>query len=149
MNDYGELVYQLVRFAFTGSLLLILFLLLKATIRDIEIESRDRGDGSGLAGEIAQLHILDGSGSNLRAGEVIEIRHRVVLGRAAECDIVADDPSVSTVHAAVFSNHGGWLVEDLGSTNGTYVSGKPVVGPTAIGSGEMMQIGRIRIRLLC
>ena len=34
MNDYGELVYQLVRFAFTGSLLLFLFLLLKATIRE-------------------------------------------------------------------------------------------------------------------
>ncbi|CAN5779437.1 hypothetical protein BH24CHL4_BH24CHL4_02550 [soil metagenome] len=149
MTDYGELLYQVVRFAFAGSLLLFLFLLLRATVKEIEAGARDRIDLGQLTGQVAQLHIVDGASSQLRAGEVIEIRRRVVVGRSPDCDIVAGDSSVSTVHGAVFASSDGWVVEDFGSTNGTYVSGRPVNGTATIENGETVQFGRVRMRLMC
>ena len=147
MTDSGDLLYQIVRFAFTGSLLLFLLLLLRATLREIDIATRDEA-GAG-APRIAQLHVEDGAGSQFQPGDMIEINRRVVVGRSPECDIIADDPSVSTLHAALFSSTDHWFVEDFGSTNGTYVSGKPVVQTMAIESGETIQFGRIRMRLMC
>jgi len=95
------------------------------------------------------LHIVDGANSQLQVGDVIEFNRKVVIGRSAECDIVADDASVSTMHAAVFSSAAGWQVEDFGSTNGTYVSGRAVIGTTAVENGETIQFGRVRMRLMC
>jgi hypothetical protein len=149
VNDLGDLLAQGVRFAFAGSLLLFLFLLLRATIKEIELSTRDRPDSGQPRDSLAQLHVVDGAGSQLEAGEVIEFNRRVVVGRSPECDIVAGDNSVSTIHAAVFMDSGGWVVEDFGSTNGTYVSGRPVNGAAPVENGEMIQFGRVRMRLLC
>ncbi len=52
---------------------------------------------------------------------------RAVLGRAPDCDVVVDDPSVSAHHAEVVWSDGRWVVRDLGSTNGTRVGLAPVV----------------------
>ena len=51
---------------------------------------------------------------------------RVVIGRSRECDIVLDDPNVSRRHAELRREDGGWLVVDLGSTNGMKVNGRRV-----------------------
>jgi hypothetical protein len=149
VSDYGDLLYQVVRFAFAGSLLLFLFLLLRATVKEIEVGTRDLADSGSLGGQLAQLHIVDGAASQLQPGEVIEINHRVVVGRSPECDIVVDDSSVSTMHASVFADGDSWQIEDFGSTNGTYVSGRPVHGVSPVENGEMIQFGRVRMRLLC
>ena len=149
MNDYGDLLYHVVRFAFAGSLLLFLFLLLRATVKEIEIGTQDRLSPGQAPSQIAQLHIVDGADSQLQPGDFIEINRRVVIGRSTECDIVAADSSVSTMHAALYWGGEGWLVEDFGSTNGTYVSGRPVVGTTPLENGETVQFGRVRMRVMC
>ncbi|MEA2405507.1 MAG: hypothetical protein QOE08_2154 [Thermoleophilaceae bacterium] len=51
---------------------------------------------------------------------------RVVLGRSRECDIVIDDPNISRRHAELRREGGGWVVADLGSTNGVKVNGRRV-----------------------
>jgi pSer/pThr/pTyr-binding forkhead associated (FHA) protein len=53
------------------------------------------------------------------------------------------------MHASVFAVGNGWHIEDFGSTNGSYVSGRPVHGTSPIENGEMIQFGRVRMRLLC
>jgi two-component system cell cycle response regulator len=53
-------------------------------------------------------------------------RNEVVLGRGSDCDIQVDRDSVSRRHARVFRNGEQWMVEDLGSTNGSYVNDVPV-----------------------
>ncbi len=53
-------------------------------------------------------------------------RNEVVLGRGSDCDIQVDRDSVSRRHARVFRNAEQWTVEDLGSTNGSYVNDVPV-----------------------
>jgi hypothetical protein len=51
---------------------------------------------------------------------------RVVLGRSRDCDVRLDDPNVSRRHAELRREEGGWVVADLGSTNGVKVNGRQV-----------------------
>jgi pSer/pThr/pTyr-binding forkhead associated (FHA) protein len=76
-------------------------------------------------------------------GRTFPIGEEVTIGRAAGCGIaLADDTFVSQLHARLFVRDGALFVEDLGSTNGTYVNRKRVGAPVAVGRGDRIQVGR-------
>jgi pSer/pThr/pTyr-binding forkhead associated (FHA) protein len=60
---------------------------------------------------------------------------------------VLDDPYASAQHAVLTYRGRGWYVEDLASTNGTFVGGAPVTGVTALGYGDEIVVGDTRLRL--
>jgi pSer/pThr/pTyr-binding forkhead associated (FHA) protein len=75
-------------------------------------------------------------------GAAFEIGPEVTVGRAAGCHIaLPDDTFVSQLHARVFERSGQVYVEDLGSTNGTYVNGHRVSAPTPMHKGDSLQVG--------
>lgn len=74
---------------------------------------------------------------------------RVVLGRAESADVILPDPSVSPRHATLREHGASWLVQDEGSTNGTWVSGVRL-SPGAqrvIADGDEVRIGRVWLRI--
>jgi pSer/pThr/pTyr-binding forkhead associated (FHA) protein len=76
-------------------------------------------------------------------GRVFDVAEEVTIGRAAGCGIaLSDDTFVSQLHARVFVRDGALFVEDLGSTNGTFVNRKKVGPPIAVRRGDRIQIGR-------
>jgi len=78
-----------------------------------------------------------------RRGQVFEVTDEVTVGRAAGCGISLDDDTyVSQLHARLFRRDGTIYVEDLGSTNGTYLNKKKVSGPQALHRGDRVAIGR-------
>jgi hypothetical protein len=76
-----------------------------------------------------------------RKGRTYDLRDEQTVGRAAGCQITLDDTYVSQLHARVFSKDGAWYVEDLGSTNGTYLNSKRVSGALAVKRGDRVKIG--------
>jgi pSer/pThr/pTyr-binding forkhead associated (FHA) protein len=68
------------------------------------------------------------------------------IGRSRECDIVVDDPGVSRRHAAVRGGPDGWVVEDLGSTNGSAVNGVALEGARVLASGDQIELGSTTLR---
>lgn len=68
-----------------------------------------------------------------------------VLGRSRECDIVLGDTNVSRRHAEIRAHGSGWVVEDLGSTNGVRVNGTPARGATTIKGGDRLEIGTVPV----
>ena len=78
-----------------------------------------------------------------RAGATYPIAPEMTIGRAAGCHVsVPTDTYVSNLHARVFQADGQIFVEDLGSTNGTFVNGARISGPTAVQAGDRIQAGR-------
>jgi pSer/pThr/pTyr-binding forkhead associated (FHA) protein len=65
---------------------------------------------------------------------------RVVMGRLTECDIHLQDANVSREHAAFVAEGAGWVIEDLGSTNGTVLNGKSV-SFQRLADGDVIQVG--------
>lgn len=76
------------------------------------------------------------------AGSEHPVDGELILGRErGTADLVLDDPGVSRRHARVLSEDDGVLVEDLGSSNGTYVNGRRISGPVELDAGDELQLG--------
>jgi pSer/pThr/pTyr-binding forkhead associated (FHA) protein len=71
----------------------------------------------------------------------------VLIGRAPECTLVLDDDFASARHARLFPQDGGWVVEDTGSTNGTFLGGVRVTDPARVEPGVPVRVGRTVLEL--
>ena len=71
----------------------------------------------------------------------------ILIGRAAGCTLVLDDDFSSSRHARVFPDNGQWYVEDLGSTNGTFVGRQRVTDPVPVGIGSQIKVGQSILEL--
>jgi len=71
----------------------------------------------------------------------------ITIGRAEDCTLVITDDYSSARHAKLVPRDGQWLLEDLGSTNGTYLDRAKVSGPTPVPLGVPIRIGRTSIEL--
>lgn len=65
-----------------------------------------------------------------------------IIGRAPECDIVLDDRLASRTHAKLTCTPDRWVVQDLASSNGTFVNGTPVAGARQLAPGDVIVVGR-------
>ena len=94
----------------------------------------------------APTHVLVTAGSN--TGERAELdKGPVLIGRGADAAIRLDDDYVSTRHARIAASGDQWFVEDLGSTNGTYVGTVRITQPTTISLGTQVRIGKTVLEL--
>ena len=81
------------------------------------------------------------------AGRRLPLRGEVTVGRA-DTDLELNDAEVSRAHAVLRAQPDGTVeVEDLGSTNGTYIDDVPVIGPALFGPGQQLRIGSTVLRL--
>ena len=71
----------------------------------------------------------------------------IVIGRAPDATVVLDDDFVSTHHAQLTPNGVHWIVEDLGSTNGTWIDRTRISAPTVLRPGTTLRIGRTSMDL--
>lgn len=77
-----------------------------------------------------------------RAGHRFDVDDEITLGRSPSCGIAMTyDVYASTVHARIFRDGSRISVEDLGSTNGTFVNSERVSKPTRLGRGDLVQVG--------
>ena len=75
------------------------------------------------------------------SGKAWALAGEVSIGRAAGCQVTIDDTYASQIHARVFTRDNQWQIEDLGSTNGTWLNRHKVAGPMVIKLGDVVQIG--------
>lgn len=74
-------------------------------------------------------------------GAIMRIDDELTIGRAAACTLTLDDTFVSQQHASIVRRDRQHLVEDLGSTNGTFVNRERIIGPVVLHPGDRVQIG--------
>jgi pSer/pThr/pTyr-binding forkhead associated (FHA) protein len=83
-------------------------------------------------GQKARTHRLDGP---------------VQIGRAEACQLQLSDTYVSSFHARIYARDGSWYVEDLGSTNGTYLNQRRITAPTEVKAGDRLRVGKTTLEL--
>ncbi len=94
----------------------------------------------------APTHVAITEGAN--AGETISLDLApLLIGRGSDAAIRLDDDYVSTRHARIASSGDQWFVEDLGSTNGTYIGSSRLTQPATVSLGTQIRIGKTTLEL--
>jgi pSer/pThr/pTyr-binding forkhead associated (FHA) protein len=81
-------------------------------------------------------------------GTILDLnQQQITMGRANDATLVLNDDYASSRHARIFPQDGQWIVEDLGSTNGTYLDRQKVTRPTPVPVGVPIRIGKTVLEL--
>lgn len=100
---------------------------------------RPRKPQKGRAGRVARLIVVE---PKAHRGTAYALQGEITIGRDPACTIsIPDDTFVSTLHARVFDHDGQPMVEDLGSTNGSFHNGGKLVGSRLLHPGDRFQVG--------
>ena len=83
----------------------------------------------------------------LPGGERVPLDRPLALGRAPASDLVLDDPSVSRAHAEIVVGEDGLMLQDVGSSYGTFVDGRQLTGPVALTNGMHIELGDCRLEV--
>jgi hypothetical protein len=147
----SEAVLTVLKFCFLALLYLFLARVVRVVVLELRSPAAEVSGGGAPAAAPRRDKRSEGRGTlrlrllepSPRKGEVIPIPAEVTVGRGGGCGIVlADDTYVSTLHARLFQQNSQAFVEDLGSTNGTFVNAKRITSPTRLKRGDQVQFGQ-------
>ena len=139
--DAAVLAIWVLRLLFLGALYAFLWMVVRALIRDLRSASREP------MRELGRLVVVASPSGEPPPGATFALDAITSLGRDVNNSIVLDDEFASASHAVLTYRGRAWYVEDIGSTNGTFVNGSQVDGLAPIAFGDEIQIGHARLRL--
>jgi hypothetical protein len=131
----------IVRIIFLLLLYLFLFMIARSLLRDLRAAANEP------TAELGRLVVVASPSGEPTAGTTLPLDAITTLGRDVNNAIVVDDEFVSADHAVLTFRGRTWYVEDLDSTNGTFVNGSPIDGVEPVGYGDEIQLGQVRLRL--
>jgi len=135
------LTVWVVRLLFLGLLYLFLFRIARALVGDLRAAAREPG------AELGRLVVVSSPAGEPEEGTSLALDAIATLGRDVNNAVVVEDQFVSAEHAILTFRGRAWYLEDLGSTNGTFVNGAPVEGVAPLDFGDVIQLGQVRLRL--
>lgn len=138
--DGFVLTLWLIRILFLVLLYGFLFAVARILMRDLRAASRGPA-------ELGRLVVLASPEGEPPVATSFPLDAVTTLGRDVNNTIVVEDPFASAEHVALTFRGRAWYVEDLGSTNGTYVNGMPIDRVAPLGFGDELQVGEVRFRL--
>jgi hypothetical protein len=151
-----SVVLLILRYAFLVLLIIFIIKLVKWMFCDLANDKALLPDGLRGLSEIkdvketagAKLIVVNSSSPDLNCGDAFEIDRDIVLGRIGSSDIVIRDTFTSSKHARVFIKTGHYWLEDLGSTNGTFLNEVLVEQPVILADGDMFRVGGVTFQFV-
>lgn len=159
----SELALFLVRIGFVAVLWIFILSLLSVIRADLygrRVISRiaKQNAPSLVAGSATELGLAEGdsfeptqiaiiTGRNAGSSIQIDGKKELLIGRAASSDLVISDEFASSMHAKLVLVGEDWVLQDLNSTNGTFLDGKKVTTPATVGAGMNIRIGTTNFEL--
>ncbi|MBN2167998.1 MAG: FHA domain-containing protein [Actinobacteria bacterium] len=134
-----NVVYLALRYFFLALLFVFIIIVIRAIMIDVRAPAAVKKRQRKRKKVHPQLIVVT---SESNPGAKYNLGRAVSIGRAPDCEIIIDDTYVSNKHASVYESGGAFLVEDQGSTNGTYVNGRKISYPLELRPGDRIKIGK-------
>jgi FHA domain len=131
----------ILRLSFLALIYVFLFAVVRVLLRDLRAATHERSIEPG------RLIVVASPSGEPASGAVFALDAVTTLGRDVNNAIVVEDQFASAEHCVLTFRGRAWYVEDLASTNGTYLNGAPVKGTSSVGYGDEIQVGEVRFRL--
>jgi pSer/pThr/pTyr-binding forkhead associated (FHA) protein len=142
MSD--DTIILVVRFAVLAIVFLFLVTVLRTQWRELTRARPIRATGADR--EAALLYVVQPGKTGLRSGDPFQLEPSTTIGRVESNDVVLNEETVSSRHAAVEFRDGRWWIRDLGSTNGTLLNNELLDGPDQLQPGDLIQVGGVRLQ---
>lgn len=147
MGNLGNVTIEFIVLALRIAVVFLLYLFLYQVIRVITRELRTAGAETTVASQYGYLTVINPGQSGLQPGKKFPLNQVNSIGRAMSNDIPLNDTFLSGEHAVLEWDGNTWLLEDLGSTNGSWVNGREVDAPTPLTYGDIVQVGHVELKL--
>lgn len=148
MFDLANLSVNVVILILRGAVVLLLYFflwqVLRVVLRDLRAGAQPVRRETSLYGNLV---IMASGQTGLPVGKTFPLSPTTIIGRSMDTDVALNDTFLSNEHARLVFQGSEWLLEDMGSTNGTFVNGFEVRAPTAINIGDVIRIGRVELQL--
>jgi hypothetical protein len=140
----------LLRIVFIFLLYFFVFQVIRVMLKEMRVLAmRGAGQNAPSSDEsIGALLVTDAGESNMRRGDVFDLDPVTVIGRHPRATIVVDSAFMSSEHAQLSWEQERWWVNDLKSTNGTYVNGARIRAATGIRPGDTLEVGGVKFQLV-
>jgi hypothetical protein len=148
----------LLKFGFLAVLFLFLLWVSRSALRDVAgrgavaldddtgptAPPRDQRGMDLRSGVFPRLEVIAAMGHE--PGEEFDLNGGITMGRAASSEVTVDDPFASAAHARIFPRGQFMYIEDMGSTNGTFLNGRQVRKPEQLRVADVIRIGDTEYR---
>ena len=142
------------KFGFLILLYLFVLWIARSSLKELRTTSAPAPEATGLhpvAGPGGRAPRTDAAlvavkGGGIEPGERFDLFGGISIGRSTEADVRIEDRFASGVHARVYSRSGGYYVEDMGSTNGTFLNGSQLRGESQLNDLDEVRIGDSEFR---
>jgi pSer/pThr/pTyr-binding forkhead associated (FHA) protein len=139
-----------IKWIFLGLVYLVVALLIIGVQREMRMRLPQAAQASGDV-SIGRLRVIrQGTDPRLRPGGVVSLRPEMTIGSQSDNDLVLRDRYVSAHHASLRWDGVTWWIEDLNSTNGTYVNQQRVTpgAPMAVPGGAVLEVGDVSFEVM-
>ena len=145
------MLMNLLSFAFTTVFIIIIYFIiiyaLKIMSRDVKLgSSRKKSEMTDF--DLGLEVVNPGDNSLLKKGSMVPIRGIISLGRKEDNTIVLQDKFISGHHAKIFIKNREYILEDLDSTNGTFLNGKRIYGRVKLEEEDEITLGSLTLKVI-
>ncbi|GAB4214935.1 MAG: FHA domain-containing protein [Roseiflexaceae bacterium] len=147
-NTSLGLLTLLLRIAVVLLLYFFLWQVLRFVLRDLRSAGQSSAGGPA-SSPYGQVVVVRSGQSGVPVGKSFPLGPSNIIGRSMEqCEIALNDSFLSSQHARLELQNDEWVLEDLRSTNGTFVNEIEVRDPTVLEDGDIIRVGRVEMKLM-
>lgn len=144
MVDYAKLLRPIFIAVFISIIFIIIFMSLRIMYKDVNNSDKKKILRKSLGLEVEYVS----ENSNLKRGSIVPVGAGLTIGRKEENNVIINDPYASGHHARIYVKNNDFILEDLGSTNGTKLNGGNITDKVIVEVGDEIKIGNTVFRVI-
>ncbi|MEI6776189.1 MAG: FHA domain-containing protein [Chloroflexales bacterium] len=147
MFDIANLSIGVIILLLRVAVVFLLYFFLWQVMRVVARDLRAGSASSTQPNPYGQLVVSSSGPTGIPVGKVFPLNPMMVIGRSIETEVALNDTFLSLEHARLERRNGVWMLEDLNSTNGTFLNGFEVRALTEVNDGDVIRVGHVELKV--